>query len=61
MANWDIKVTEKCNGCGKCEPVCMYGAIAIDAVNKKAVINNVFCNSCDECIDICPEGAIQNG
>jgi heterodisulfide reductase subunit A len=48
---------EKCTGCGTCEIVCPYGAIAKDEEGKAAV-TEVLCKGCGSCRASCPEKAI---
>jgi heterodisulfide reductase subunit A len=48
---------EKCSGCGTCEIVCPYGAIAKDEEGK-AVVTEVLCKGCGSCRASCPEKAI---
>jgi heterodisulfide reductase subunit A len=48
---------EKCTGCGTCEIVCPYGAIAKDDEGKAAV-TAVLCKGCGSCRASCPERAI---
>jgi len=45
-----------CNGCGKCIPVCGYGAMWME--NKKARINSELCIGCGLCKSVCPFNAI---
>ena len=47
---------EKCVGCGKCANVCP--TIAIEVLDKKAVIEAKKCLACQNCTGVCPEGAI---
>jgi heterodisulfide reductase subunit A-like polyferredoxin len=48
---------EKCTGCGTCEIVCPYGAIAKDEEGK-ATVTEVLCKGCGSCRASCPEKAI---
>ena len=48
---------EKCVGCKKCFPVCIYGAISNDG--KQPVIDPEKCVKCYTCIEACPFDAIQ--
>jgi len=47
----------KCNGCGKCQEVCVYNAIAV--VNKKVLVFPELCHGCGSCSYFCPQGAIK--
>ncbi|MCK4859467.1 MAG: ATP-binding protein [Candidatus Omnitrophica bacterium] len=52
------KVNEaKCDGCGKCQEVCAYNAIAV--VNKKVLIFPELCHGCGSCSYFCPQHAIK--
>lgn len=42
-----------CVGCGKCEKVCPYGAVAVDAARRKAL-------KCDLCRERCARGLIPS-
>lgn len=42
---------EKCVGCKKCFPVCIYGAIASEG--KKPVIDASICDGCGLCSQVC--------
>lgn len=58
-ANEDI-----CDGCGICEPICEYEAIAIiaDPLNpakRKAYVNEGLCMGCGSCVAACPSGAME--
>jgi len=44
-------------GCGSCERFCAYGAIAVDPVTGKAVVNEGLCEGCGGCAANCPSGA----
>ena len=46
-----------CIGCGKCQKVCKFEAITIDA--NLAFIDNEKCKACGMCVSECPKGAIQ--
>jgi heterodisulfide reductase subunit A len=48
---------DKCTGCGTCEIVCPYGAIAKDEEGK-ANVTEVLCKGCGTCRASCPERAI---
>lgn len=47
----------KCDGCGKCQEVCAYNAIAV--VNKKVLIFPELCHGCGSCGYFCPQHAIK--
>ncbi|MCK4814546.1 4Fe-4S binding protein, partial [bacterium] len=52
------KVNEsKCDGCGRCQEVCVYNAIAV--VNKKVLIFPELCHGCGSCSYFCPQHAIE--
>ncbi|MCL6589037.1 MAG: FAD-dependent oxidoreductase [Firmicutes bacterium] len=60
------QVTEDlCAGCGVCEKVCAYGAIAVQAIRKrnetvkKAVVNPALCKGCGTCSANCRCGAVD--
>ena len=46
-----------CIGCGKCEKVCVFGAITIE--NNLAYIDSQKCKLCRKCVNECPTGAIK--
>jgi MinD superfamily P-loop ATPase len=57
-------VPEKCNGCGKCEELCRYGAVVpgTDGSRRgKAIytIDKIACEGCGVCAYFCPTGAIE--
>ena len=57
-------IAEKCNGCGKCEELCRFGAInldgpANDTVGKTFTVDPVSCEGCKVCVEFCPEDAIE--
>lgn len=47
----------KCDGCGRCQEVCVYNAIAI--VNRKVLIFPELCHGCGSCAYFCPHDAIK--
>ena len=47
----------KCDGCGRCQEVCAYNAIAV--VNKEVLIFPELCHGCGSCTYFCPHGAIK--
>jgi len=50
---------EICSGCGICEMLCPYKAIAVDKPSGVAKVNEVLCKGCGTCSAACPSGAIQ--
>ncbi|MFC1671582.1 4Fe-4S binding protein [Planctomycetota bacterium] len=48
-----------CGGCGICELMCPYGAIAVDRAKNIAVANEALCKGCGTCASGCPSGAAQ--
>jgi len=57
-----------CSGCGRCETVCPFGAVTIeadatdatDAVGRPvSMVNAVMCKGCGACVAVCPSGAVQ--
>ena len=57
MAGVDVKVTDRCKGCG----ICTKGSCFVDAIhliNKKAFITKE-CRGCGRCVNICPHKAIE--
>lgn len=51
-------ITEKCIGCGKCQEVCVFDAVAASG-QKKYKINSSSCEGCGVCVHFCPVGAIN--
>ena len=56
MPGVQIRVSDRCKGCGTCADICFLDAIRI--VNKRAVISQI-CRGCGRCIDACPQNAIE--
>lgn len=54
---YQLRITEKCIRCGKCETLCRTGAIAI----REKGIDFSRCVLCGECAAVCPVGAITYG
>ena len=48
-----------CSGCGTCETVCPYGAIAVNKQKGVAEVNETLCKGCGTCCAACPSGAAQ--
>jgi MinD superfamily P-loop ATPase len=48
---------KKCDGCGRCNEVCVYNAIAV--TNKKVLIFPELCHGCGSCVYFCPYEAIK--
>ena len=55
-------LSERCTGCGRCQEVCRFDAVAVGAVptaGEGFVINGVACEGCGVCVWNCPEEAIS--
>jgi heterodisulfide reductase subunit A len=50
-------VSDLCDGCGVCVPVCPVGAISM--VGGKAVVSPFQCTGCGGCVPVCPREAID--
>ena len=50
-------ITDLCNGCNACVPVCPTNAISIQ--EGKAKIDPFLCSGCGACIPVCPQDAID--
>ena len=48
-----------CTGCGICEAMCPYTAIAVDREKGVSVVNAALCKGCGTCCAACPSGAAQ--
>ena len=48
-----------CTGCGVCEAMCPYGAIAVDREKRVSEVNEALCKGCGTCCAACPSGAAQ--
>lgn len=51
-----------CRGCGDCEAVCDYAAIAVKEQpdgSMGAQVDSAVCKGCGTCVSVCPTGAIQ--
>jgi heterodisulfide reductase subunit A len=48
-----------CAGCGICQAVCPYGAVAVDPERKVSVVNEALCKGCGTCAASCPAGACR--
>ncbi|MCW4005810.1 MAG: 4Fe-4S ferredoxin [Candidatus Bathyarchaeota archaeon] len=46
-----------CNGCGKCIPKCVEGALQI-VDGKARIIKDTYCDGLGACLGECPQGAI---
>lgn len=61
--------TSKCSGCGMCEPVCPYNAIAMKTISERvpggqrerqvSEVNAGLCQGCGACTVACRSGAIN--
>ena len=56
MIGVEVKVTDRCVGCGTCVKTCFVEAIRV--VNKRAVISDK-CRGCGRCVEACPKHAIE--
>jgi ferredoxin len=57
MPGVEVKVGDKCIGCGTCtEGSCFVDAIHL--VGKRAVISKE-CRGCGRCVEVCPQKAIE--
>ena len=48
----------KCTGCGVCERVCAYHAVAVDPASGSAVVDSAMCKGCGACVAGCRSDAI---
>ena len=55
MSGVELKVTDRCVGCGTCTKFCFVSAIHV--INKQAVIGEM-CRGCGRCAEVCPRNAI---
>lgn len=58
----ELKLTaSKCNGCGRCVPICPTGAIQLDQEQGDSTprIDRELCTSCGRCIEVCNTGALD--
>jgi ferredoxin len=57
MLGVEVRVTEKCIGCGTCmKGICFVNAITM--IDNHAVISEE-CRGCGRCVSICPQNAIE--
>ena len=50
-------ISDLCNGCGGCVPICPVNAISMQ--NGKAKVDAFQCTGCGACIPVCPQEAID--
>ena len=50
-------ISDLCNGCGACVPICPVKAISMQ--NGKAKVDAFQCTGCGACIPVCPQEAID--
>lgn len=52
---------ETCNGCGRCQEVCVYGAVTLPGGGKSgtARVDPETCTGCGLCLTVCPVAAIE--
>jgi heterodisulfide reductase subunit A len=51
--------SDVCSGCGYCEAICQYSAVAIDSKTRLAKVNEAICKGCGACVVNCPSKAMQ--
>jgi len=49
---------ETCAGCGLCEGLCAYGALALNVRKGIMGVNEVLCKGCGACAAACPSGTM---
>lgn len=57
MPGVEVKVTDRCVGCGTCAKKCFLDAIHV--INDRATININMCRGCGRCVEACPRKAIE--
>ena len=50
---------DRCNGCGKCQQQCNFGAIRLDRALKTVTTMLTRCMGCGICRSVCPADAIE--
>lgn len=55
-----ISITGECKGCDDCVKVCPAGAITVNGLGTKHVIDPDKCLSCGQCLVTCPFGRIHD-
>ncbi len=56
MPGVEVRVTDRCVGCGTCAKICFVNAIRV--INDRATIGNM-CRGCGRCVEVCPRKAIE--
>ncbi|WP_415519396.1 MAG: 4Fe-4S binding protein [Desulfovibrio aminophilus] len=46
-----------CSRCGRCIPVCPYGARSLDLEHDAIVVDDLLCQGCGSCMAVCPNSA----
>ena len=57
-------ISQKCNGCGKCQELCRFDAIHLNGegnniIDKTFTVDPISCDGCKVCAEFCPVGAIE--
>ena len=57
-------ISQKCNGCGKCQELCRFDAIHLNGegnniIDKTFTVDPISCEGCKVCAEFCPVGAIE--
>ena len=55
--------SESCIGCGRCENICGFSAVHVEAFPSGrfvAVVDELACKGCGNCISVCPSNAADS-
>jgi polyferredoxin len=51
-----LKIDKSCSSCGRCIPVCRYGALDMKKIERRRP--GYTCTLCGDCISVCPENSL---